>query len=86
MRLRLNLSRSIGEMMANPKKEIENTDARDARIASVDMKLEIVVIPVSDVDRAKEFYRRLVSRCTQFPESRFFVFNTFRDLRAWLLH
>ena len=24
--------------------------------ASVDMKLEVVVIPVSDVDRAKEFY------------------------------
>jgi hypothetical protein len=45
--------------MANPKKEIENTDARDARIASVDMKLEIVVIPVSNVDRVKEFYRRL---------------------------
>jgi len=27
--------------------------------AKVDMKLEIVVIPVSDVDRAKEFYGRL---------------------------
>jgi len=27
--------------------------------ASVDMKFEIVVIPVSDVDRAKEFYARL---------------------------
>jgi catechol 2,3-dioxygenase-like lactoylglutathione lyase family enzyme len=27
--------------------------------ASVDMKLEVVVIPVSDVDRAKEFYARL---------------------------
>lgn len=27
--------------------------------AKVDMKLEIVVIPVSDVDRAKEFYERL---------------------------
>jgi catechol 2,3-dioxygenase-like lactoylglutathione lyase family enzyme len=25
----------------------------------VDMKLEVVVIPVSDVDRAKEFYERL---------------------------
>ncbi|WP_321475297.1 VOC family protein [uncultured Paludibaculum sp.] len=31
----------------------------DAAVASVDMKLEIVVIPVSDVDRAKEFYGRL---------------------------
>ena len=27
--------------------------------AEVDMKLEVVVIPVSDVDRAKEFYARL---------------------------
>src|SRR5438093_10678655 len=26
---------------------------------NVDMKLEIVVIPVSDVDRAKEFYAKL---------------------------
>ncbi|SEE86702.1 Catechol 2,3-dioxygenase [Rhizobiales bacterium GAS191] len=29
------------------------------RVRKVDMKLEIVVIPVSDVDRAKEFYERL---------------------------
>jgi catechol 2,3-dioxygenase-like lactoylglutathione lyase family enzyme len=27
--------------------------------ASIDMKLEVIVIPVSDVDRAKEFYSRL---------------------------
>ena len=27
--------------------------------ASIDMKLEVVVIPVSDVDRAKQFYARL---------------------------
>src|SRR3984957_749434 len=27
--------------------------------AAVDMKFEIVVIPVSDIDRAKEFYLRL---------------------------
>ena len=26
------------------------------RARTVDMKLEVVVIPVSDVDRAKEFY------------------------------
>lgn len=31
----------------------------DARAATVDQKLEIVVIPISDVDRAKEFYGRL---------------------------
>ena len=31
----------------------------DPSVARVDMKLEVVVIPVSDVDRAKEFYERL---------------------------
>jgi predicted enzyme related to lactoylglutathione lyase len=31
----------------------------DARVARVDLKLEAVVIPVSDADRAKEFYGRL---------------------------
>jgi catechol 2,3-dioxygenase-like lactoylglutathione lyase family enzyme len=30
-----------------------------AGVARVDLKLEVVVIPVSDVDRAKEFYGRL---------------------------
>ena len=42
--------------MANLRDEIRSNDAREA---SVDMKLEVVVIPVSDVDRAKEFYARL---------------------------
>jgi catechol 2,3-dioxygenase-like lactoylglutathione lyase family enzyme len=32
---------------------------RDASVGKVDMKLEIQVIPVSDVDRAKQFYERL---------------------------
>ena len=36
--------------------EVGKNDATGAR---VDTKLEIVVIPVSDVDRAKEFYARL---------------------------
>jgi len=45
--------------MANLKYEIRSNDARDASVARVDMKLEVVVIPVSDVDRAKEFYGRL---------------------------
>ena len=31
----------------------------DARVGQVDMKLEVHVIPVSDVDRAKQFYERL---------------------------
>jgi catechol 2,3-dioxygenase-like lactoylglutathione lyase family enzyme len=31
----------------------------DPKVATVDMKFEIVVLPVSDVDRAKEFYAKL---------------------------
>ena len=45
--------------MANLKNEIRSNDGRDASLARVDMKFELVVIPVSDVDRAKEFYGRL---------------------------
>ena len=40
--------------MASTQKEII-----DARVAAVDMKLEVVVIPVSDVERAEQFYRKL---------------------------
>jgi catechol 2,3-dioxygenase-like lactoylglutathione lyase family enzyme len=36
-------------------------------IASVDMKLEVTVIPVSDVERAKEFYERLGWRLDVTP-------------------
>lgn len=36
-----------------------NEPTRDASSAKVDMKFEVVVIPVSDVDRAKEFYSKL---------------------------
>src|SRR5271165_186751 len=45
--------------MADLKTEIRSNDVSDAGVAKVDMKFEIVVIPVSDVDRAKEFYGRL---------------------------
>jgi len=38
-------------------KEIRSKDATSG--TRIDMKLEVVVIPVSDVDRAKEFYGRL---------------------------
>jgi catechol 2,3-dioxygenase-like lactoylglutathione lyase family enzyme len=31
----------------------------DTKVAPVDMKFEIVVIPVSDIDRAKQFYAKL---------------------------
>ncbi|HXQ20851.1 MAG TPA: VOC family protein [Candidatus Acidoferrales bacterium] len=42
--------------MANLTHEIRSNNGS---APSVDMKLELVVIPVSDVDRAKEFYARL---------------------------
>ena len=46
--------------MANATYEVQGNDAASAAsVAKVDMKFEIVVIPVSDVDRAKEFYARL---------------------------
>ena len=46
--------------MANATYEVQANDATsEASVARVDMKFEIVVIPVSDVDRAKEFYMRL---------------------------
>jgi len=39
---------------------IGSTDATaDARVRQIDMKLEVVVLPVADVNRAKEFYRNL---------------------------
>ncbi|HWS97049.1 MAG TPA: VOC family protein [Candidatus Methylomirabilis sp.] len=38
---------------------INNEPVSSANAAILDMKFEIVVIPVSDVDRAKEFYGRL---------------------------
>lgn len=33
--------------------------ASDTHVATVDMKLEVVTVPVSDTGRAEEFYRRL---------------------------
>jgi hypothetical protein len=50
-------------LIPQAKEEAMSTDEvgkKDATgVAKVDTKLEIVVIPVSDVDRAKEFYGRL---------------------------
>jgi catechol 2,3-dioxygenase-like lactoylglutathione lyase family enzyme len=49
-----------GKNMANVTYEVQTNDAAsETGVARVDMKFEIVVIPVSDVDRAKEFYGRL---------------------------
>jgi catechol 2,3-dioxygenase-like lactoylglutathione lyase family enzyme len=38
--------------------EVHNTGF-DASVGKVDMKLEVEIIPVSEVDRSKEFYERL---------------------------
>ena len=38
---------------------LNNEPARNASAARIDMKFEVIVIPVSDVDRAKAFYTKL---------------------------
>jgi catechol 2,3-dioxygenase-like lactoylglutathione lyase family enzyme len=48
-----------GGNMANATYEVQTDGASQASVARVDMKFEIVVIPVSDIDRAKEFYAGL---------------------------
>jgi catechol 2,3-dioxygenase-like lactoylglutathione lyase family enzyme len=54
------VERKGGKNMADATYEVQVNDAAsEASVAKVDMKLEIVVIPVSDVDCAKEFYARL---------------------------
>src|SRR5689334_14475125 len=45
--------------MATAKNHEVPNPINDQRTARVDMKLEVVIIPVSDVDRAMEFYTRL---------------------------
>lgn len=46
--------------MATPKSEVPgNETTGDTGLATVDMKLEAIVIPVSDVERAEQFYRKL---------------------------
>src|SRR5882672_7734906 len=52
-------SHTTKEAAVSTKAVRTNEPASDAGVARVDMKFEIVVIPVSDVDRAKEFYARL---------------------------
>ncbi|KKJ94894.1 VOC family protein [Micromonospora sp. HK10] len=51
---------------------MSTTDVRSpaggaARLGNLDMKLEVAVIPVADVDRAKEFYARLGWRLDRTP-------------------
>ncbi|MEK1852504.1 MAG: VOC family protein, partial [Phyllobacterium sp.] len=50
------------------------TASKTNRAQKVDMKLEVIVIPVSDVDRAKEFYASLGWRL----DADFVVGDTFR--------
>ena len=39
--------------------QVRNAAIQNANVRPVDMKLEVIVIPVSDVDRAKQFYSQL---------------------------
>src|SRR6478736_735277 len=45
--------------MASPTSAIRDNNDNEPKVAAVDMKLEVIVIPVSDVDRAEKFYQRL---------------------------
>jgi catechol 2,3-dioxygenase-like lactoylglutathione lyase family enzyme len=45
--------------MASPTNAISDSSANEPKVEAVDMKLEVIVIPVSDVERAEQFYRRL---------------------------
>jgi catechol 2,3-dioxygenase-like lactoylglutathione lyase family enzyme len=47
-----------GGSVASPS-DIRTSNTEEATVVKVDLKLEAVVIPVSDVDRAKDFYARL---------------------------
>jgi len=54
--------------MANLTQEIRGNGATAAASAAgLDMKIEVIIIPVSNVDRAKEFYGRLGWRLDQTP-------------------
>ncbi len=45
--------------MASPTSAIRDNKPEEPKVAAVDMKLEVIVIPVSDADRAEKFYQRL---------------------------
>jgi catechol 2,3-dioxygenase-like lactoylglutathione lyase family enzyme len=55
--------------MTSPRYEMntKNDTSIDSSVATVDMKLEAIVIPVSDVERAQQFYRRLGWRQDDTP-------------------
>jgi len=41
--------------MVSPTNAIRDNTDNEPKVAAVDMKLEVIVIPVSDVDRAEKF-------------------------------
>src|SRR6478736_3853069 len=45
--------------MASPTSAIRDNNDNEPKVAAVDMKLEVIVIPVTDVNRAEKFYQRL---------------------------
>ena len=51
------LTETLEEDALTEHAEVLDTTQAHTSIARVDMKFEVVVIPVSDVDRAKEFLR-----------------------------
>ena len=55
--------------MTSPRYEMntKNDASIDSSVATVDMKLEAIVIPVSDVERAQQFYRKLGWRQDDTP-------------------
>lgn len=53
--------------MASLTQEIRGDDTGVRSVAKIDMKIEVIVVPVSDVDRAKEFYMKLGWRLDQTP-------------------
>jgi catechol 2,3-dioxygenase-like lactoylglutathione lyase family enzyme len=63
MRLSCNRRRAVTGLGMGEKKNMENLKdefkSNAASVAKVDMKLEVVVVPVSDFDRAEAFYTRL---------------------------
>jgi catechol 2,3-dioxygenase-like lactoylglutathione lyase family enzyme len=50
--------RALEAPMSN-REMFSNIATRNAGVAGIDMKLEVVVIPVSDIERSKEFYARI---------------------------
>ena len=45
--------------MTNVTQEIRSNDVTTSTLAKTDMKIEVMIVPVSNVDRSKEFYLKL---------------------------